>query len=144
MGDLSRNISRYEIACNCGCGFDSMDIKTIEIIQECAEHVKDATKADQVIININSGCRCFAWNDHEGGSEDSPHMQARAIDFWFEIVTNIPVIGWSADAVKHERSKIDPCIVYNYLNSKYKGQYGFGRYTDFTHADTRSGHPARW
>ena len=31
MGDLTKNISRYEIACKCGCGFDTIDIEVVRM-----------------------------------------------------------------------------------------------------------------
>jgi hypothetical protein len=29
MGDVSKNLSRSEMACNCGCGFDACDIELV-------------------------------------------------------------------------------------------------------------------
>ena len=124
MGDLSRNISRYEIACNCGCGFDTIDIKTVQVIQACADHIAESKGIDKVIVHFNSGCRCFAWNDHEDGSEDSQHLYGRAVDFWID--------------------DVDPALVYEYLNRKYRGMYGIGNHKNFTHFDSRSGDNARW
>jgi len=59
-----------------------------------------------------------------GGSPKSQHLVARAIDFSIRGVS--------------------PEDVYNYLDKKYAGKYGVGRYGTFTHIDTRTGPAARW
>lgn len=138
---LSRNISRSEVACHCGCGFDVADSKTVEIVQEVADHVLESTQAERVIVHINSWCRCKEHNetvqfevnpDYVPYSSTSNHMLGNACDFWLEILK---------DGVK---SKIDPSIVYAYLNRKYRDCFGFGNYKSFTHADSRSNGPKRW
>lgn len=138
---LSRNISRHEVACPCGCGFDVADSKTVEIVQGAADHVLEFTGAERVVVNINSWCRCREHNevvqlsaspDYMPYSSESTHMLGMAADFWIEIIKD------------GERSVIDPHLVYEYLNRKYAGCFGFGKYNSFTHADSRTQGPARW
>ena len=117
MGDLSKDFSRWEFACNCGCGFDTVDIETLEVVQEIRDHFNAR-------VSVSSGCRCRYWNAHEGGAPDSLHVHARAAD--------ISVVG------------VHPDKVADYLEAKYPDRYGIGRYNTFTHIDTRSGHTARW
>lgn len=138
---LSRNITREEVACKCGCGFDVADSKTVDIVQDAADHVLEFTGAERVIVHINSWCRCREHNetvqleanlDYIPYSSNSTHMLGNACDFWIEIVK------------EGERSIIDPHLVYEYLNRKYTGYFGFGKYNSFTHADSRSSGPKRW
>jgi len=124
MGDLSLNLSRKEIACKCGCGYDSIDVETIHVVQDMCDHFARFLGQSKVILIVNSGCRCFAWNDHINGSTDSLHMESRAIDFRIKEVS-----------IK---------LVAEYLLNKYKGKYGIGIYDTFIHLDTRTDGPARW
>lgn len=130
MGDLTKNISRYEIACHCGCGFDSLDFETITVVQEICDHFAETLGLDRVILHIHSAARCFSYNripvkDGGPGSNDqSQHPLARAIDFHIKDVS--------------------PDVVYSYLCQKYPDRYGIGSYESFTHLDTRSGGSARW
>lgn len=124
MGDISKNLSRHEIACNCGCGFDSFDYETRDVFQSCCDFFALMLGVDKVIADISSGCRCFAWNDHEGGSDDSKHLDARAIDFSIR--------------------NVNPKYVYDYLDQLYPDKYGLGKYESFTHLDTATGKARRW
>ena len=118
MGDLSKHFSRDEFACNCGCGFDTVDAATLQVLEDVREHFDRATV-------INSGCRCVAWNKKVGGASNSEHTKARAAD--------IAVAGHTPDEVA------------DYVETgPLKGKGGVGRYNTFTHIDTRSGAPARW
>ena len=132
MGNITRNISRHEGACKCGCGFAVMDFRTVEVVQGVCDHILGATGADRVILHINSWCRCEEHNKNEGGEDDSYHLTGMAVDFWIEIIKD------------EHRSIIDPHLVYVYLNRKYAGQFGIGKYKDFTHFDPRGGSPKRW
>lgn len=124
MGDLTTNISRSELACKCGCGSDSMDWETINIVQDAADHFADVLGIDKATVRINSAHRCFEYNRSVGSNDKSQHPQARAIDFTIDGVS--------------------PSDVYAYLVSKYPNQYAFGKYKGFTHADSRTISPARW
>ena len=116
MGDLSTNFSRYEFACSCGCGFDTIDTETLTV----AEIVRDHYDAP---VRINSACRCTAHNQAVGGGVQSFHLTARAID--------IEVDGVPAPQVA------------DYLDSLFPDTYGIGKYSNFTHIDSRSV-KARW
>ena len=63
MGDLTANISRYEIECKCGdCGFDTIDYQTVMIWQDVCDyflHIKRGVKALEminvlIILKVNS------------------------------------------------------------------------------------------
>lgn len=123
MGDLSEYFSRKEFACNCGCGFDTVDTVTHYILVDLRKHFVEKYPERNVYITINSGCRCLGWNDHEGGSDYSLHVEGKAAD---TVVHNVP-----------------PAEVWGYLVVKYPGKFGLGLYRDFVHIDCRSGMPWR-
>lgn len=121
MGDLSKNLSRWEFACKCQCGFDTVDSELVKIIQAVCNHFGSR-------VAITSGCRCLEYNrsDAVGSNDNSQHPKARAADCLFTNAT--------------------PRSVYRWLCENYKGKFGFGLYVDegFVHIDTRTGAAARW
>ncbi len=115
MGDLSKNFSRHEFACKCGCGFDTIDAETLRVVQDARFFVGKP-------ITPSSGARCRAYNRKIGSKDSSQHVVGRAVD--------LPVK--------------DPKKLYDYLCRKWVGKYGFGLYKTFVHIDTRTGDSARW
>lgn len=73
MGDVSKNFSRKEFACNCGCGFAAVDIALLCGLQE----LRDIAGRG---ITISSGCRCELHNKKVGGASKSFHKFAMAAD----------------------------------------------------------------
>ena len=116
MGDLSKHFNRSEFACKCGCGFDTVDAKLIEYL----ENIRLAFNSP---ITINSGCRCEIYNKSIGGSENSWHIEGRAADI---VVKNA-----------------NPHTVTDYCEDEKAFIGGLGRYDTFTHIDSR-GYKARW
>lgn len=116
MGDLTKNFSRSEFACKCGCGYDTVDFETVTILQEVSDEFGEPVK-------ITSGCRCFHHNKMVGGKPSSQHLLGRAADI--------------------QVKNVDPAAVYEFLNRKYPNKLGLGEYDTFTHVDTRTG-KARW
>lgn len=116
MGDLSKNFSRSEFACKCGCGFQTVDVDLLAIIETVRNKYKKP-------VTINSACRCDEHNENIGGSYGSKHKQGIAAD--------IVVEG------------VDPSFVYAYLDRIYPTSYGIGKYEHFTHFDVRQ-IKARW
>lgn len=129
MGDLTKNISRYELACKCGCGDDTMDFETIRVVQDVCDHFS-LLLSKKVTLAITSAYRCLEYNRKpasEGGpgsNDNSQHPRGRAMD--------IKIL------------EVSPEEVYHYLTQWYGGRYGFGKYDTFVHVDTRSNGPARW
>ena len=119
MGDLTRHFSRHEVRCPCGCGRDSVDHETI--IQ--LDHERHYWGVETI---ITSGFRCEGHNREVGGSKDSQHLLARALDSVIHGVT------------LRQR--------YDYYQSRWPGRYGIGIYPadNMLHLDTRSNGPARW
>lgn len=114
---LSPHFSRGEVACRCGCGFDSIDVELLRIL----EFVRLAF--NKAVI-INSGCRCREYNEQIGGSKNSQHTFARAADFRI--------------------SGVDPETITSFLdNSGVSPVIGLAAYENFVHVDSR-GHESRW
>ena len=125
MGNLSKNFSRHEFACKCGCGFDTVDTVLIDVLQDIADHFKAS-------VTVNSGCRCVEHNEtiqhmadinYVPYSSRSVHMTGKAADI---VIAGIPAIE-----------------VCKYLDYKYPHQFGLGLYSSWVHIDVRST-PARW
>jgi uncharacterized protein YcbK (DUF882 family) len=116
MGDLSKHFSRAEFACQCGCGFDTVDVGLIEVLEDIRRHWNAA-------VTINSSARCLTHNKNIGSTDSSQHTKGRAAD--------IVVRG------------VDPVHVYEYLDQTHSGALGLGSYKDFTHIDTRNSR-SRW
>lgn len=113
---ISKHFKRSEFACRCGCGFDTVDVETLDVL----ETVRDMFG----VIRVNSACRCSAYNMKVGGASRSQHIYGRAADI--------------------ESANVAPGVVFSFLTTNYPGRFGFGLYSNFIHIDTRSGDPARW
>ena len=114
MGDMSKHFSRYEIACECGCGFESVHPETLRL----ADEVRDFVGAP---IAPSSGARCCEYNRLIGSTDQSQHTRSRAMD--------LPVSY--------------PRAVYDWLCESYPDAYGFGLYRSFVHIDSRRD-KSRW
>ena len=73
MGDLTKDFSRSEFSCKCGCGFDRIDPRVVEMCQT----IRDALGEP---IRINSACRCQSHNAKVGGVDGSYHTKGLAAD----------------------------------------------------------------
>ena len=116
MGDVSLNLNRYEFACSCGCGLDTVDAELVKVLENTR------AKFNAPIV-ITGGNRCKKQNKKVGGSPTSKHLDCKAADFRVE--------GVSADEVAE------------YLLRSYPAKYGIGRYVGRTHIDVRP-ETARW
>ena len=113
---LSKHFKRKEFACQCGCGFDTVDALLIAVLEDIREYFR------QYVI-ILSGCRCEQHNKDVGGRTRSFHKKGKGADFY---VAHVPAP-----------------LVYAYLDQKYPDTFGLGRYEDRTHLDVRED-KARW
>ena len=73
MGDMTKNFSRSEFACKCGCGKADIDPRVVNM----AQVIRDAMGQP---IHINSGCRCEKRNAAVGGVANSNHTKGLAAD----------------------------------------------------------------
>ena len=113
---LSKHFKREEFACQCGCDFDTVDARLIEVLEMVRGEYKQP-------ITITSGCRCPEHNYKIGGAKDSQHTLGRAAD--------IKVKG------------VEPEKVYDFLAHGFKNQLGLGLYSGWVHVDTRTNGGAR-
>lgn len=128
-GDLTKNFSRKEFACQCGCGFDTVDYGLVVTLQALADKFEGFLGKD-ISILVTSGCRCRNHNTNIGGSANSQHTLGRAADFKV--------------FVKGTKEQVDPDVVADTLEKIFPESCGIGRYSNRTHFDTRSNGPARW
>jgi uncharacterized protein YcbK (DUF882 family) len=118
MGDISKDFDRSEHACECGCGFDTIDAELNHVLQV------DLRDYYERKVTIKGPNRCYAHNAvTPGASRDSYHTKAKAAD--------VAVEGVSARAV------------YTYLDKKFPNKYGLGLYFGRVHVDVRP-ERARW
>ena len=116
MGDLTKDLSRYEFACKCGkCDFDTVDYELAMTLQEIRDYWEKP-------VVITSGCRCPEYNKTIGSAK-SKHMSGTAADFY------VPGIS--------------PAKMYDWLDHRYYTKFGIGNGKTFTHLDIRK-HKARW
>lgn len=116
MSKIAKNFYRSEFACKCGCGFDTVDIRLIQVLQDIRWHLGP--------VLIISGCRCPKHNATiPGAAENSQHVYGRAAD--------IVVMGVHEDKVVE-------------FLERYYPKCSIGRYKGRTHVDTRTNGPARW
>lgn len=131
MGDLTKNLSRHEFACNCGCGLDTADYDLVVALQGLVDHF-ELIRSKNVTIEITGPNRCREHNEtvqkkYSPGyvpySSKSRHMIC-AVDFKL----------W----IKGTKEQIDPGKVADYLEIKYPNNFGIGRYHNRTHLDPRT------
>ena len=107
---ISNHFDSAEFACKCGCGFDTVSIELLDVLEDLRQ-VWDQP------IKINSGCRCEKHNESVGGTPGSYHTKGMAAD--------IVVCG------------VSPAKVYQYLTGKYPDKYGIGLYINRVHVDVQ-------
>ena len=118
MGDLTRNFSRREFACHCGCGDAS-------VVPELVEHLQELRDLIGQPVIVVSGFRCQTHNTAVDGARHSQHLVGRAAD--------VRVRGMSPIEIKRLAETI-PAF----------RDGGIGLYDAFVHLDVRPNGPARW
>jgi len=73
VGDLSKDFSKKEFECKCGCGKVFVDINLIQALQTVRSQYGKQ-------IKITSGYRCKKHNITEGGKPNSAHLKGMAAD----------------------------------------------------------------
>ena len=130
MGDVTKNFSRHEWACECGCGFDQLAEPTAELVQK----IRDAVGSP---IKITSGCRCAAHNERiPGSAAKSKHLPDKdGIGWALDIRLAKRGYGWR----RSNRETLKLYVIADQLGAKAIGLY-HGR----IHIDQRAGKKVRW
>lgn len=73
MASDSKNFRVSEYTCHCGCGYNVIDQRVIDMCQEIRDELGSA-------VRVNSGCRCERHNARVGGVKGSNHTLGLAAD----------------------------------------------------------------
>ena len=118
MGNLTKNFSRSEFACKCGCGADDISMVLVHRLQAIRDVLGEP-------MYINSGVRCKEHNAAVGGDSDSEH------------IPNEDGVGEGAD-IKCDNSRLRHNLLY-YTHEKFV-RVGVG--PDFIHVGVRVSKPS--
>jgi len=109
---MNEYFKRSEFACQCGCGFDTVDAQLVDVLTAIREYFN-------LPVIVNSACRCEHHNAAVGGKPHSYHLKGRAADIHI--------------------SGVQPSRIYEFVEGRYPKQLGLIRYKTFVHVDTRTG-----
>ena len=109
---LTDNFFRWEFACRCGCGFNSVDYELLTRLQEIRNELGHA-------ITVNSGSRCLTHNTNEKGATNSYHLYSKAADIWSQAVS--------------------AARLYDLIDEMFPTRYGLIKHRNFVHFDVRLG-----
>ena len=124
MGDLTKNFSKSEFNCNCGCDMPEDVFDNVEVHAQNLQTIRDFLNES---IKINSGYRCPSHNSKVGGASKSQHLTGNA-----------------SDLVAHDHTpKQLADVIEGLIRIGAIEEGGLGRYDTFTHYDRR-GTKARW
>ena len=73
MAHDTKNFKVSEFACKCGCRFDKIDQRVMDMAQALRDELG-------VPVRVNSGCRCEKHNAKVGGVKNSKHTKGLAAD----------------------------------------------------------------
>ena len=124
MGDLSKNFSRREFACHCGCGRDNVSPELVAALQQ----LRDLA---EVPVAVVSGCRCPAHNRAVVGANNSQHLATKNQE------------GQAADVRIEGLGLTEMYRLALEVPGFYGGGIGLYPGDGFMHVDVR-GHEARW
>ena len=105
----TKNVKVSEFSCHCGCGYNVIDQRVMDIAQRLREELG-------VPVRVNSGCRCERHNARCGGVKGSYHVKGKAADLscklgavkMFEAVKRLEGAG--------ELPGLEYCILYRGKN----------------------------
>ena len=141
MGDITRNISRGEMACLCGCGFNACDKVLMESLQLIVDHFSIIYDEEgRVTITISGPNRCLLHNEkiqveyhtsrgeiYKPYSSHSKHMCGIAADFTLYVHRS-----------DGRRTMIPAVEVFSYMDNTWPDTFGMGIYNNRCHLDVRS------
>jgi uncharacterized protein YcbK (DUF882 family) len=112
---ISSHFRRSEFSCTCSCGFNSVDVELVELLEKIRAYFDDRP------VTITSGNRCKKKNNSVGSKTTSQHTKGTACDFKIK--------------------GVEPQLIYDYIDEWHEG--GLGIYKTWVHLDVR-GIKARW
>jgi uncharacterized protein YcbK (DUF882 family) len=121
---LTKNFSKSEFECKCGCDMPQYVLDNIKIVAEQLQIVRDKLNK---VIKINSAYRCPKHNEMIGGAKNSQHKLGKASDIVINGMSPNGVFGFMNKLMALDMIKLG----------------GLGQYNTFTHFDIR-GYIARW
>lgn len=71
-----------EFTCHCGCGYNTIDIRLVKILDDIRKHYGRAAI-------ITSGVRCEKHNKEVGGVNGSWHTKRKAADFYINGISSL-------------------------------------------------------
>ena len=146
MGDITRNISRYEMECECGCGFNTCDKVLADSLQLIVDHFTVVYEAQgKVYLEITGPNRCLFHNEqvqasyflskgklYKPYSSKSTHIYGIAADFKLYIKLH-----------SGKRVLIPAVEVFAYMDNTWPDTFGMGIYYNRCHLDVRL-EKSRW
>ena len=151
MGNLTKNLSRHEMACKNKCGFNRTDISIIHRLQVACDfaeavvcQVRDIEDF-RIVCNITSGTRCRSHhrNIYEkiNGKKRDAGLPMIEIPWDSLHLADTNGISWAIDCQFPQLESME-IIIFNKMLSRWSG--GFHWYPDgkFWHFDT--GIVRRW
>lgn len=121
---LTKNFSKSEFECKCGCEMPQDVLDNIKIVAEQLQIVRNKLNKP---IKINSAYRCPEHNALVGGAKNSQHKLGLAADIVVKGMSPNGVFGFINKLMALGMIKLG----------------GLGQYNTFTHFDIRDNY-ARW
>ena len=100
-----KHFKQSEFACKCGCGFNSINLNLVKILDEIREYFGQP-------MTITSGCRCAKHNAKVSGSvSNSRHVSGKASDIKVKNIDKARVLTKCKEYVANGRAR------YTYTNN---------------------------
>ena len=100
-----KHFKQSEFACKCGCGFNSINLNLVKILDEIREFYGQP-------LTVTSGCRCRAHNaKQKNASANSRHISGKASDIKVRNVSKSVLLAKCKEYVANGRAR------YTYTNN---------------------------
>lgn len=99
------HFKKSDFACECGCGFDEIDLKLVRLLEDIRQHFGGKP------LYISSGCRCAKHNKKVGGVQGSRHVQGKASDIYIQGVSTQDLLNYCKQLVAVGKAR------YTYTNN---------------------------
>lgn len=113
-----QHFKKSEFACKDGCGFDSIDLRVVKVLEAIRHHFGDKP------VIVTSGCRCAKHNRVVGGVQGSRHVAGKAVDFYIPGVSINDIMNYTNSLVRNGT-----------LRYTYTGKYSNGNMQGAVHID---------